>query len=199
MTNIGKQAFYDCAGLSSVQFPRGLKTIGDYAFSNTSSLTNIFLPAHVEMVGDDIFGAKKDNATYYAPVTLRAGGKLNKYDPIYYGYGSEEGYGTLAFDEHETFKVVAFRLLGPNEFFFTIEGTPKEGAKAENLMAQQLGVLRDKTLGSLATAPFGIDDIRDFVAEDLPGGRIRASFRLVIPESEVSDLMFFKVAAENPD
>ena len=55
VTNIGKSAFDNCTGLTSINIPEGVTSIGDYAFISCSSLTSVTIPKSVISVGDSAF------------------------------------------------------------------------------------------------------------------------------------------------
>ena len=55
LTTIGKEAFYECSGLTSVTIPNSVTTIGDYAFYDCSSLTSITIPNSVTTIGGGAF------------------------------------------------------------------------------------------------------------------------------------------------
>lgn len=55
VTEIGKSAFYDCAGLTSVTIPEGVTMIGDSAFAGCKSLTSVTIPASVTVIADNAF------------------------------------------------------------------------------------------------------------------------------------------------
>ena len=44
VTGIGKDAFYDCSGLTSVTIPNSVTSIGQEAFSYCSHLTSVTIP-----------------------------------------------------------------------------------------------------------------------------------------------------------
>ena len=52
---IGKGAFSDCSGLTSLTLPSGVTMIGEDAFSRCSGLTSLTLPSGVTMIGEDAF------------------------------------------------------------------------------------------------------------------------------------------------
>ena len=55
VTTIGKDAFRDCTGLTSVTIPASVTTIGDGGFSYCSGLTSVTIPSSVEAIGGDAF------------------------------------------------------------------------------------------------------------------------------------------------
>ncbi len=54
-TRIGKNAFYECDKLTSVQIPSTVKCIGACAFYHCKNLTNIVIPEGVESIGNRAF------------------------------------------------------------------------------------------------------------------------------------------------
>ena len=55
VTRIASYAFYNCAGLSSVDLPSGLTEIGAYAFAGCTSLESILIPAATQALGENAF------------------------------------------------------------------------------------------------------------------------------------------------
>ena len=51
VTSIGEYAFYDCTGLTSIEFPASLESIGSSAFSGCSGLTSLEFSASLESIG----------------------------------------------------------------------------------------------------------------------------------------------------
>ena len=50
VTSIGKYAFYDCDGLTSITIPNSVTSIGDCAFSYCRGLTSITIPNSVTII-----------------------------------------------------------------------------------------------------------------------------------------------------
>jgi hypothetical protein len=55
VTAIGRDAFYECSGLTTVTIPEGVTAIGREAFSNCSGLTTVTIPKSVTTVGRNAF------------------------------------------------------------------------------------------------------------------------------------------------
>ena len=55
VTSIGRSAFYDCTGLTSVTIPASVTTIGSYAFEYCKGLTSVTIPASVTSIGESAF------------------------------------------------------------------------------------------------------------------------------------------------
>ena len=55
VTRIGDQAFYNCSGLTSIEFPANLTSIGSYAFYGCPGLTSIEFPANLTSIGSSAF------------------------------------------------------------------------------------------------------------------------------------------------
>ena len=55
VTAIGRSAFRDCSGLTSVAISNSVTSIGDYAFYNCSSLTSVTIPNSVTNIGNNAF------------------------------------------------------------------------------------------------------------------------------------------------
>ena len=51
VTSIGKKAFYECSGLTSVTIPESVTNIGEYAFDSCSGLTSVTIPESVSEIG----------------------------------------------------------------------------------------------------------------------------------------------------
>ena len=65
VTSIGKQAFIDCADLTSVVIPDSVTTIDASAFSGCSNLTSITLGVGVTSIGRNAFGDCTSLQTIY--------------------------------------------------------------------------------------------------------------------------------------
>ncbi len=55
VTNIGVDAFYNCASLKSVTIPASVASIDEYAFYYCTSLTSLTILPGVTNIGDDAF------------------------------------------------------------------------------------------------------------------------------------------------
>ena len=55
VTSIGNSAFYRCSSLTSVTIPNSVTSIGNEAFYNCSSLTSVTIPNSVTSIGDGAF------------------------------------------------------------------------------------------------------------------------------------------------
>ena len=55
VTSIGKRAFSDCSGLTSVTIPDSVTSIGHGAFDGCSGLTSVTIPDSVTSIGDYAF------------------------------------------------------------------------------------------------------------------------------------------------
>ena len=74
VTSIGKGAFCDCTGLTSIEIPASVTSIGDDAFEGCNKLTSITIPASVTSIGEDAFyGSGLTTVTIPSSVTSIGG------------------------------------------------------------------------------------------------------------------------------
>jgi hypothetical protein len=55
VTSIGRYAFYNCQGLTSINIPNSVTSIGNYAFFWCTGLTSIVIPNSVTSIGNEAF------------------------------------------------------------------------------------------------------------------------------------------------
>ena len=55
LTDIGKDAFYDCRNFTSITIPNSVTSIGEYAFSYCTGLTSVTIPNSVTIIEDTAF------------------------------------------------------------------------------------------------------------------------------------------------
>ena len=55
VTSIGRYAFSDCDGLTSIDIPNSVTSIGENAFNNCSGLTSVTIPNSVTSIGEEAF------------------------------------------------------------------------------------------------------------------------------------------------
>ena len=65
---IGNEAFSFCAGLTSVTIPSSVTTIGDFAFHDCAGLTSVTIPGSVTAIGDCAFLGCTKLATIYCEI-----------------------------------------------------------------------------------------------------------------------------------
>ena len=87
LTGLGKGAFRDCTGLTSVTIPDGVTGIGSSAFSGCSALTSVALPNSVTSIESDAFsGCSSLTAVYITDITAWCGIEFGSYysNPLSY-------------------------------------------------------------------------------------------------------------------
>ena len=70
VTAIEEYAFYDCAALTGVTIPVGVKTIGEGAFSGCIALANVTISEGVESIGMSAFGSCEALMTIAIPASV---------------------------------------------------------------------------------------------------------------------------------
>lgn len=72
LTEIGKAAFYDCEGLTSITIPDSVTYIGDCAFDGCTELASITIPDSVTQIGEGAFW----DCTGLEKITVSKGNKV---------------------------------------------------------------------------------------------------------------------------
>ncbi len=80
VSNIDKEAFYNCASLISISIPNSVTSIGDYAFRDCTSLTSITIPDSVTSIGDNAFYRCTSLTSITIPNSVTSIGALTFYD-----------------------------------------------------------------------------------------------------------------------
>ena len=96
VTSIGDEAFYSCAGMTSIIIPESVTSIGDRAFFWCEGLTTITLPESVTNIGDYAFANcyQLELVTVHAVTPPEIGpNTFNNYGiPLYVPAGCKEAY-----------------------------------------------------------------------------------------------------------
>ena len=82
VTDIGRQAFYYCSGLTSVTIGSSVTNIADNAFGYCTSLTNVIILGGVTSIGDSAFGYCGKLASFYFLGNAPSAG-ANLFSPFY--------------------------------------------------------------------------------------------------------------------
>ena len=75
VTGIGKSAFSDCSGLTSIVLPKSVTSIGSYAFSGCTALKNVTISSGVTTIGKFAFWSCRSLTTVTIPDTVTAIGE----------------------------------------------------------------------------------------------------------------------------
>ena len=79
VTAIGRSAFLNCAGLTSVTIPNSVTKIGEYAFSDCTGLINVIIPNSVTTIGERAFRSCKGLTSVTIPNSVTTIGKFAFY------------------------------------------------------------------------------------------------------------------------
>ena len=79
VTTIGKRAFQNCYGLTSVTIPNSVTSIGDGAFSFCTGLTSVTIPNSVTSIGEMAFGSCKGLTSVTIPNSVTSIGYATFY------------------------------------------------------------------------------------------------------------------------
>ena len=93
VTEIGKEAFDECDGLTSITIPSSVTSIGEGAFSNCSRLRSVTIPNSVTSIGNYAF----DGCTSLTSVTFSEGNQLTSIGfGAFYDHFDDDGKPTGA-------------------------------------------------------------------------------------------------------
>ena len=76
VTDIGRNAFYNCTKLTSVSIPSSVTNIGAFAFKNCTSLTNATIPDSVTSIREAAFESCTGLASITIPGSVTSMGEL---------------------------------------------------------------------------------------------------------------------------
>ena len=80
VTSIGKYAFADCTGLTSITIPNSVTSIDSWAFQGCSGLTSITIPNSVTFIGDVAFNGCKGLTSVTIPNSVTSIGEQAFWD-----------------------------------------------------------------------------------------------------------------------
>lgn len=96
VTSIGRKAFSECTGLTSVEIPKGVTSIGSHAFYGCTGLTSVTIPTSVTNIGESAFyGCGSLESIQY-------GGTKSQWDTITIGWFSGLGGVTIVGSDGST-------------------------------------------------------------------------------------------------
>jgi len=74
-TSVGRRAFQECSGLTSVSIPESVTSIGEAAFRECTSLTSVSIPESVTFIGNRAFEGCSGLTSVSIPESVRSIGE----------------------------------------------------------------------------------------------------------------------------
>ena len=140
VTSIGDKAFSDCTGLTSVTIPNSVTSIGEWAFAGCSSLFSVTIPNSVTFIGKSAFSFCTGLTTITIPSSVKSIGESAFYGCISLTSvtipNSVTSIGDKAFDKCTNITEVVSLIENP----FSISG------KASSTPTFSLDVFNNATL-----------------------------------------------------